>query len=754
MADEAVMSALARLQSCSDAAEMIYNPDLPLSMEDTANGGSENYSTTIARRISMAMARLSDLAQPSSLLVRTPRMILYELMDIVRQALYQCLPDDMRSAATDKLSGNALFHLYASTHRVPLDSMLEGLFVVSYVSTKLRVELVMVQLRRRVEEELRRGASDDEALAALVVTETLLEDFAAMYGNIVLAFPVSKVVRESAALSAATPSAASAAATALLHPMFVRYYHQLCEWLMLMESSMRTPPISLTEIKKLSVDESSGQVMVDLMRPSCDCPWGLLFNEQGFLVDIDVGLRVFDKGRELHELLLSTSQGATILQANNTPLPSQQLYNMRRNSITYAEHVLSALQVASQSRKHLRLLLKSPAFRSTARNLPVEVAFYLPPQGGEATSGQRATIVLHRRSLHTGWSCEVDGRLYWRSPPARVLSRESRAFVKAYGRRLRVLAVNGIEALQADQVTALMERAETVVVELLVMPALQRSPPPPPAAASSVGGPGAMVGAGGAVDRARVATAVAQWMERRQEPVSLPSAKAEAMKAVVDVPLVPAVAKQRRKLKAVQPADDSVAVETAGKDGARRVAEPKRRRRGAAASQAAAEPVAAAFTPATGGAVVPEMATTAPHGIAPPTAATTANPEAALADGETGTSPKAPAAEAEDECLCANGVRIRDMTDAEITFERPSVDAPWGLGIRTRLDSQRPPDEMPLVLLSLPPMAAPSVFAQRFRRPANWWQIAEVNGVPATNGHTAIEMIKKLTRMTLRFTRK
>ncbi|KPA78956.1 putative mitochondrial hypothetical protein [Leptomonas pyrrhocoris] len=479
MSGDSLAAALSRLNSCHEAADIIYGKDAAQTLSNTSSlpntaaaaASRDEFSVIVARRIGTMVARLNDLASPASQVVLTPRMVLCELMDVVRQALYASLPPSMQQDVppTDKAGVVRLFNTYASTRQVPLGAAAEGLYAVSYVSVKLRVELVALQLHRRIREELTKKdtQASEGSVAALVVTETLLEDFMAIYNNIVLTLPITKAT---AAGGSEGDGAAATAAAERLVPVFLQYFYQLCDWVLVLESTMKGPVMSYTQVKRLSVDEQRGTVVVDLHRPTPQTAWGLLLNEQGCLVDIDVSLRVFEKAKQLHHLLQAAPQGALITKINEQPIPPVR----QGNHAAYAQKVVETLQAATAARKNVQLSLQSTAFKAAARTLPMEVAFVAPPQGGEGTSGQRVTLVLRRQSTAADWGFTVDERLYWHPPPTRTLSDAAKNFVKDYGRHLRLLAVNGVEALHTTQVELLLRSAETVVLELLVMPTFER----------------------------------------------------------------------------------------------------------------------------------------------------------------------------------------------------------------------------------------------------------------------------------------
>ncbi|CAC9518456.1 conserved hypothetical protein [Leishmania infantum JPCM5] len=770
MSSSTLAEALNRLSRCREPADLIYSGDAarllgsaapPQSAAPTVSpprGTSpvDDYSVLLARRIGTMVARLNELSGPTSQLVLTPRMVLWELMDIVRQALCDALPADMRKGAspTDKAAVAKQFNSYASSRQVPIDSAVEGLYAVSYVSVKLRVELVALQLQRRIQEELAKKHTKTaaESVAALVVTQTLLEDFVAVYNNIMLTVPIVKAaVRESNAEEAARR----------LAPVYPQYYYQLCDWVLVLESTMSSPPMSYTQVTRVKINEQDGTAVVDLHRPTPETPWGLLLNEQGALVDIDVSLRVFEKARKLHDLLQSTPQGASIVMIKGRSVEPVA----HGDYAAYTRHLLQTLQSATEGRKNVQLVLKSSSFRAEARSLPTEVAFLTPPQGGEGTSGQRVTLILRRQSTAAEWGFTVDEQLYWRAPSTHILSKPAKEFVREYGMQLRLLAVNGVEALHMTQVQLLIEAAETVVLELLVMPksaqdrlTASRSTTTTTAVAATTHSREMLSAeaaeprnriSGDGLDRGRMEAAVSKFLQERAADPTAP-----AVPSAVDPP----IAMETPLVESVTiPPSPAAAAAVIAAEGVRKG--KKRGRKPKALKQQLAE------------STVPQSAAVSRSAAdAEPTAVPSAEAIAQNRDGieaektandasePPGACPQKPEGELVEPCTFDNQVKLTHLSEDEMVLERPSVDTPWGLPIGRLTDPSEAPQQLPLRLMSLPKSRKARVrqhpFFSNFRKQPTTWYIAAVNGTPASDAEATLKHISQLTRMTLRFLRK
>ncbi|KAG5471989.1 hypothetical protein CUR178_02654 [Leishmania enriettii] len=755
MSSSTLTQALSRLNSCREPTDLIYSKDAALILGDAAPARSvapsvspapesslvDEYSVLLARRIGTMVARLNELSSPTSQVVLTPRMVLYELMDIVRQALYASLPPEMQRSAppTDKAAVAKEFHSCVSSRKVPLDSAVEGLYVVSYVSVKLRVELVALQLQRRIREELakKRVESCEASVAALVVTQTLLEDFVGVYNNIMLTVPIIKAaVREGNADEAAQR----------LAPVYPQYFYQLCDWVLVLESTMGTPPISYTQVKRIAIDEQKGTVVVDLYRPTLETPWGLLLNEQGALVDIDVSLRVFEKAKELHNLLQATPQGASIVKIKDLVIGPA----VNGDYAAYTRQLLQALQSATEGRKKVQIMLESSAFKAEARSLPTEVTFLAPPQGGEGTSGQRVTLVLRRQSTSVEWGFTVDDQLYWHAPSPRILSASAKEFVRDYGKHLRLLAVNGVEALHMTQVQLLIEAVETVVLELLVMPeyaqdhltASRSTAAPRPATATASSRAASSVADaerrnamhGEDLDEGRMEAAMAKHVQQR--------ASADAS-SVVDSPIAMETPLVEANAIAPGPAAAAAVVSAGdvkkGKKHGRERKALKESLAGSAVSQAAA---------------MPSLAATSRNGDSREVE-NVASDKSKLPGAKPG---KSEGGEPDGPCTFDNNVKLTHFTEDEMVLERPSVDMPWGLPIGRLSDPSATPQQLPLRLMSLPlsrkARAYRHPFFRDFKKQPSTWYIAQVNGTPASDAEATLKQISQLTRMTLRFLRK
>ncbi|KAK7201910.1 hypothetical protein NESM_000258500 [Novymonas esmeraldas] len=697
-----LLHVLGQLNSCKDAAEIIFRADAarllarapPGDISDPPSSntdGIDDYSLDIARRIGTMVAKLDELSGSASKVIFTPRMVLYELMDIVREALYTSFPAHMQleDEQRDKKSVVQHFNFFVSSRDVPIDAAVEGLHVVSYVSVKLRVELVTLRLRSRIEEELSvaQTSNSEEAVAALLVTRMLLDDFTAIFNSIVLLVPITK--------SAARDSSVENVVHRLA-PVYPEYYYRLCDWTLVLESSMSTTGVVYTRVHRLSVDGTKCTAKAHLSRPTASSPWGLLLNERGALVDIDVGLRVFKPAGELHELLRIAPQGARITKVNEVVVGEVK----DGDYAAYRRRVVEMIQSLTAKRRLLFLELESSAFIDIARRLPTEVAFLAPPQGGEGTSGQRVTLVLRRQSIDAEWGFTVNEHLYWTPPPLQALSETTKSFVVAHTSQLRLLAVNGVEALHATQAELLIEMAETVVLELLVMPKVARPPRAPsrqllksPAAAP-----------------AATATGATATPSPAFTPVSAASTAGAPSHGVVDVHSIANAALAHDAPQSLP----SVAPASGGSAGLAPLETPL-----VQAAQVGAAPAAAA----------------------------------ALASGAVVTAETNAAA-----LPLSDHVQLMHCTENEMQFVRSTASIPWGLPIGRLVDRSVAPQNLPLRLMDLPNLRTKHgrthPFGQMFKKDKSTWFIAEVNGVPATDVEATLKQIGQLTRMTLRFLRR
>lgn len=773
-----LVKALKKLNRCREPSELIYQHDSPLPPQEPPHGVSEDYSITVARRIAIIMARLSDLALPASQNTRTPRVVLQELMDIVRHGLFLALPYDMRQGGQDTASLKSFFNVYVSAQRVPIEAMVEGLYTITYVSAKLRVELVTLQLQRRLREELSSVTQDDH-LAALMVTDTLLEDFMELYNNVLRTVPAGKDL---------TPAEAAA-----LLPTIARYYYQLGEWIMLTETANTIPAVSLTRVRRVQIEGRSGVVDVELTRPSPDTPWGLLFNEQGHLVDIDVAMRIGDKPRELHNLLKCSKDGAAIVAVN------EAVVGGKRRTATATE-VFTAIQAASQGRKRIHLQIRSNSFKSSALFMPKQVAFALPAQGNEGAYGQRASLLLHRTSAEAEWLCDIRDNLLWVAPPVRMLSSEAAEFVRAFPQRLRVLAINGVEVLTAAQGRALMERAETLLLDLVVTP-----PPLPGAAVSAARSRRGRDTAAKDSAKGALSTLSAEVVEKRVREVTQRRLTEEELAAAVaavesaSAPLVDATAaadvsatvkqaaaaaevgRGKGKKAASQgkrstsltppPSSPPAAVVTTGlalrgetmDDAVQRVLKEMLQQEQAEQGEAAHSQTASSTTATSPKQESPGVSEDAVdlsvedvygkeggsvQASTPIASQDVLEPTAHSTPPSTGPAP----------CVFDNDVKLLQLSEEHMVLERPSKSQPWGLPIGRSSDLSAAPNRLPLRLLRLPTTTTAGSgshpFLQTFAASPDTWYIARVNGKKATDAEATIKYMGKLSKMTLRFLRK
>ncbi|KAG5497566.1 hypothetical protein JKF63_03830 [Porcisia hertigi] len=765
---------LSRLNRTKEPADLIYSKDAlqvlggaappplaesPISSPYLASPNDE-YSVLLARKIGTIVARLNELSSPVLQAALTPRMILLELMDILREALYGSLPEDIKKdvSPADKSAVVTLFNWCVSSRRVPIDCAIEGLYVISYVSVKLRVELVMLQLRRRLEEELfkKRIEKADASTAALLVTLTLLDDLVILYNSIMLTVPITK---------GAVHERSADETVRRLAPVYPHYFYQLCDWMLVLEVTMNTTPISYTQIKQMSIDEANGIVVIDMFRPKPETPLGLLLNEQGALVDVDVSLRIFEKGKELHDLLRSAPQGAFILKVGEKPVGSV----VQGDYAAYKQRLLKVLHSTTTGRRRVQILLKSSGFKAEARSLPLEVAFLAPPQGGEGTSGHRVTFVLRRQSATAEWGFTVDEQLYWQLPTTHFLSEPAKSFMQECGSHLRLLAVNGVEALHVTQVQLLVESAEIVVLELLVMPKYGQE--------RRIGSHSAVQPKSSSTKTPAVEAPCLSAADLRHKMSSDNSdgshmevalIKFLQKRASLSTSISPAAGGADKAIEGDKPLVDACAVGPAPTAAAAVVAAQGVKMDG----QSTGKPNVLEGSPAEAtvsqGAMVSRPVADAQGTASPSVEATTQSEEVTEAatatmtgsgkDESEGSHPHAPEWELSEPCTFDNDVKLTAFGENEMVLERPSLDTPWGLAIGRLTTPDEAPQMLPLRLMNLPAGRKVRVrqhpFYRSFKMQPSSWYIAEVNGAPASDAEATLKRMSQLTRMTLRFLRK
>ncbi|CAD2213925.1 hypothetical protein AGDE_09176 [Angomonas deanei] len=347
--------------------------------------------------------------------------------------------------------------------------MVKGSSLLSYVSVKLRMELALGLLKQKTETRVWLPTVNEEALAALHCTRILLQDLQEVFDHIVLLVPSLTNERHIQLLS-------DRSALEPLHASLVRYYYQLTDWCLLSLNSGVLSGLSYTRVKSVVCDGRKGIVDVELVRPSTAVPWGLLFNEQAHLIGVDIGLRTQEKAQTLHQLLLCSQEGATLLSVNNTKLTSG------KNKTLDARGILQAVREQSTTGTTLSLQLKAEGFRDKLRLHPFQLAFLVPPQGAEGAAGQRASLWLQRLDARVSWALhfeesQLDYGTYGsflqfkaNKTVFKSISPEAREFLEYYTDRLRVLYVNGIEARDAAHAQSLLEGRECARIDIVVTP--------------------------------------------------------------------------------------------------------------------------------------------------------------------------------------------------------------------------------------------------------------------------------------------
>lgn len=765
-------SALAHLGRCQEPSELIYSREAQLPSVEPPAGTSEDYSVTVARRIATVLGRLAELSRPERQRVQTPRALLLELMDIIQHGLFLSLPTDMRHLGPGGGQPvTAAFHSYVSSRRIPVESMMEGLHCLTYVSMKLRVELVTAQLRRRIAAELEAltdvaassvaaVAVTEEEIAALLVTDTLLDDFTDTYNNALLTVPVMAAAAvaalgPAAATSRMSPGASSlalgdtAALDALL-PTLHRYYYQLCDWTLVTSSATTVSPVALTRVTRADLDEKKGTLEVELLRPDGATPWGLLLNEAGRLIGIDTSMRVGDTARELQALLRCSQEGAAVIAVNEKPVPRPGARGDEGADPSMNRAVLESIQAASanHSRKRLRLTVASGNFKGAILHAPAELVFSCRPQGGEGASGQRAALLFHRLSARTPWQFAIDAELMWFAPPPRLLSEGVRGFVRSYPYRLRVFAVNGVEVASAVQVRDIVDRVEVLLIELVVVPVAEAA-----AASRKVTRGGATTDTTTAVETEHVAqhhvpppvqsaAAIERQVREATQRLMLTHAQREDAADAPVIELPAAVEAELEGGAAVDPAADRILREML-RDG------------GVDTGDTAAAAVAAAVT---------RKKVRAPR-AKKAEAVTDTNPSTSTIDDSSAKAasaavPLAAPTPAVAPCLFQNNVKLLAFEESTMSFTRPSVEKPWGLKI-THMTDAAPLDAtgtvFPLRVLALPqplPAAVTHPFLKQFSTGKALWLIESINGKSAAGDpKKMLELMRRATKMSIKLLR-
>ncbi|KAH9578359.1 hypothetical protein LSM04_004140 [Trypanosoma melophagium] len=437
-----------RLQEWGAAAELLYAPYSPVHQPPS---NKEPHAFLVARRIATVMARLNELCQREAEVLMTPREALLDLADIIRFGLVS-FHREVVLGQLDSTEIAAVLAEYIAQRKAPQAGVIEGLHVIAWVSVKLRVEMFLQQLRMRLKAEIDSCPTDmrsEEQVAALNTTIILLNDFEASYDNLLVTFPCVQLMDSA-------PEAAEQ-----LMPVLSMQYYQLAQWVELVENStLQSPNMTnngKSSTKVQSIDRESSTVTI--RRKDLTSPWGLIFNECGRLVGVDIALRSASaEGEELHRLLRCTTEGASVVAINSTEVPDILPDG--------AQEVLEIIRYNTSEYKRITMKLKSDTFKQLHVR---QLAFFLPNQGGEGSSGQRAMIVLHRPDRYMPWGFDFSEDLVVQHIPTHNLSTGAKIFFSEYKGTVVLLAVNGVEVTTPNQAAALCAHPETVVLNLVVL---------------------------------------------------------------------------------------------------------------------------------------------------------------------------------------------------------------------------------------------------------------------------------------------
>lgn len=538
---------------------------------------------------------------------------------------------------------NVIFHRLVGARMVPEQAMVEGLHTINFSSVKLRVELLCLVLKKALEQELLEKAAlrderqakkknrssvepleevkEEHAIAELLSTSTLLSDFMQHYLGVIQYYSLCQTVNKkptNASVATATVkrlprdqigfSLVREGGEGLVHlseaaAVLIRHYYALSSWILLVETAAHASPIALSRVTKVEYGPEgtagspgkkkalkqgkgtslgAGMVRVALQRPSKDIPWGLLFTEEGKLLDVDVGMRVESKAQEMHQHLQITSGGATIVSVNGKrlrPAPLEKALTSPTSSgsssshsggkkkpheanageqASYYRYVLETIHEVSQHSRSLELVLHSPLWTpSCLRQRPQELLFYAP-KGGRA-----AFFVLHRSDVQAPWCFSIEeehqqvvkeesGRLgkqlFWHVPTAQEggaggvsFSAAARKFLEAHRGQLGLVAVNGVKVVSGAQAAALLQHARTVQLQVETLPSASRTSRDRQSMARRRGSRGGAAGLTKGVGGLRLTMGSANKKNRvaaggeKKQPLTAPSTST----AILDPPATP-----------------------------------------------------------------------------------------------------------------------------------------------------------------------------------------------------------------------
>nr|CCC52145.1 conserved hypothetical protein [Trypanosoma vivax Y486] len=664
------LSAWQRLEQWGVAAELLYAPHSPLHSPPTAH---EPHAFVVARRIAAVMARLNELCRREAEVLLTPRAALLELADTIRFGLVS-FHREVLLGRLDPAGISAVLAEYVAHRTAPHAGIVEGLHVIAWVSVKLRVEMFTEQLRRRLEGELASSKSDGRAekqVAALRTTQTLFNDFEKFYDNVLVTFPCMHLMDS-------TPEAVEQ-----LMPVLIRQYYQLAEWVGLVEASTTLPPIDNTLVH--SIDQANSSFVLE--RTDVKSPWGLIFNDCGRIVDVDVSLRSASLGgEELHRLLRCSTEGATVTSFNNKAVP--------RAFHGGAAGMLQLMKDSTKADKQLIVKVPRDVFKQPRVR---QLAFIMPYQGGEGSSGQRATLVLHRHDRRVPWGCEITRELLVNRISRKELLEDARNFFAEYRGRIGLMAVNGVEVKTPDQAEALCTDTETVVLSFVVV-----------------------------------------------APSMIKGRRSQVTKQVTEVTLSPEQIQEER--------ETTLVPETSGR--------PKREAAGVQTeavprAQTQVQPILANVVPVENQVMESSRMAELAHDSQPPAVATA---QETVTNGNNTQEPAEHSGEAEAvhrPLLFPNGVAIDLLTIKEMIIRRSSPNIMWGLVLKkfTTLNGDA------LRVLQLPEPTSEHEdgrkhpFFKTFERPPvpREWRIMSVNNTSAARATDVLEIMRTALKMSIKF---
>lgn len=452
-----------RLQCWGNASNYLLALNNPC-MQHQKHGVTkwDPYSIRLARRVVAVVERLDNHREKSLGLGATPREKLLALAEVVRLCLESFDP-----LGTPLVQGAAFPFKTPSSFLSPSPPVeweravdkrvvsgtmiMEGLHILTYPSVQLRIEASVEQLLQHIMEEFNGGSKrtmrhSPEELRALRATTMLLEDFDALYKRIVCVFPCVRMMG-----SPHIPVA--------LLPIVIKLYYKMAEWVRDAEVTGE-----LNSFAQITVFKKK-KLFVKMRRGDKNVPWGLQFNDEGRVVQVNPSVRSGSHAAEvLHGLTQFFKKGLSIVELNSQPVSFANLT---------AKQATDKLHFWTIDDSRLSLTMQDD---HTTPPLLEQLAFFVVPgakkQCGTLRDGDDtcATLVLHRELCGISWDIRLTSELCVVDVPTSILSKEAATFFKTHHKQLRIGAINGVKVTRAYQVEALSQFVNTIVIDFYKVP--------------------------------------------------------------------------------------------------------------------------------------------------------------------------------------------------------------------------------------------------------------------------------------------